>query len=1345
MPQVCTGSGCEQRPVIAPRPNAPSLRTAQEVFDSLDADGDGRLSLSEMEARLLESGLEPDDVAQLFSLLDSDGDGFVDRAEFGAGFVKYQSLEQGGVSSRELLRQWAASKPHKLASSQSSVAVCPGQCCPAPAHKVGLLKDEPRRVVFVGCTGSGKSSLCTALTGQEWARDTSTFKIGNGARSETTGCTAAEHFWFGSEAEGAFRCVDTPGLNDSEGADEQHLSSIIGAMKQLDYVNAIVLVLNGTDPRFSRSLQDAVARFERAFCGEARGGAHENFYDNLIVCFQRWKTNDYAVEERRVGGVTEQGIAKGFCDQFRAKFPHVKNRARDLRCVFVDSHDLDQERRVRHLRALKDAIPADVFRTGDLEQIVPRLQGYDAEAQPLVQGKDIIPMRPRLVDPSVKVTSWHVEPTLPAGLALCPQSGVISGRPSFHSPPKNYSVVAESVGGKGKPHTIPSIEVRLSREHVESITRQHRGKIEGLLSSAVPNLEGQAEVNLDSVISGWDSMTSEYMSKAKAELEDKFQNMSQLPDIVASIMLGCKEIKTNLENNLRARYAKHSKAQHEARLKLEKLDNEIQRLMLTGAEDYHLFKRKTEDLESMNPASGSPASITLEKAQRWLEEITPTKCSNPSCPHVGLRRNQQRHASSCLFNLQLITQNAVKRSKPDDCSLGFELRATLECNPEFVEYAGSFKPGPSQHMNDDEEGWFHFVDFPKQRIIRIKSVSERWVLTCWEGPKEEREILWGSDSKVVDQANFEGFEMFPMEKLSWAEDGVEGKVAKDSIKLMYFGGMWCPYCPPFTKRLKIFFDIVREEVGKDLVEIIFISSDRDEDAMLEYYGNHHGEWFALPFADRTQKRNLNEKYGVGGIPSLHVIGNDAEEVDYFREGGPQDIGSMIRGLPDSKSEAKGKALELYETLRAKYMPEVEGLLGLDYNAVIQSVKNARGSDSCNANLLGDLKNLKSGNFEDAARGLQTYLKTSSEWDEKELCTLEGIKAEVLSLIDCPDCAAVQASELSKLEHTEAAGFSSRLADALKALKSGEDTVRSLHSERDKTRDPAEKENLLRQLTETKAGVVQLKQAVHTIRREAEEAGMWYYGCQDRPIKWPAHVCDTYTQPMCAKCKGYRLDYSTISKDLNYVLQESSSEATFFNGVRDCGRAGATLQTFMDSEEQREAKLTEAEVASLRFYTSHSFGCINEALRDPDREGPHPLPALVTCIQSGLRKLRAVGAKDKGASETVVLWRGFRDTQHTEAFMRDGGTELAPMSTTTDVGVAVGYAVRNGQTSRSLLFRIVTDNNLQRGADLRWLSMFPGEAETLYPPLTFMQPTGRKQTVKVDGFELEVVEVKATIS
>ena len=201
----------------------------------------------------------------------------------------------------------------------------------------------------------------------------------------------------------------------------------------------------------------------------------------------------------------------------------------------------------------------------------------------------------------------------------------------------------------------------------------------------------------------------------------------------------------------------------------------------------------------------------------------------------------------------------------------------------------------------------------------------------------------------------------------------------------------------------------------------------------------------------------------------------------------------------------------------------------------------------------------------------------------------------------------------------------------------------------------------------------------------------------------------------------------------------------FNGVRDDGRPGMTLQDFMNTKEAREANLAESEVAGLRFYTSHSFGCINEALRNPDGVEPHPLPAIATCIQNGLKKLRSLGAEDKSAMETVMLWRGFRDTQSTDIFTDAGGTELAPMSTTTDVRVAVAYAVRNSQTLRSLLFRIVTDNNLQRGADLQWLSMFPGEAETLYPPLTYLQPTGRRQVVKVDAFELTVVEVKATLS
>ena len=127
--------------------------------------------------------------------------------------------------------------------------------------------------------------------------------------------------------------------------------------------------------------------------------------------------------------------------------------------------------------------------------------------------------------------------------------------------------------------------------------------------------------------------------------------------------------------------------------------------------------------------------------------------------------------------------------------------------------------------------------------------------------------------------------------------------------------------------------------------------------------------------------------------------------------------------------------------------------------------------------------------------------------------------------------------------------------------------------------------------------------------------------------------------------------------------------------------------------------------------------------------PHPLPALVMCISDGLKALRALDPESDQATSIIEFYRGFTDMQVTEEFRNKGGTEYAPMSTTTDVEVACGYAVRKGKTDGALLMKIVTENNLQRGADLTFLSMYPGEQEILYPPLTFMQPTGRQQVME----------------
>ncbi|KAL3915538.1 MAG: hypothetical protein SGPRY_007183 [Prymnesium sp.] len=95
----------------------------------------------------------------------------------------------------------------------------------------------------------------------------------------------------------------------------------------------------------------------------------------------------------------------------------------------------------------------------------------------------------------------------------------------------------------------------------------------------------------------------------------------------------------------------------------------------------------------------------------------------------------------------------------------------------------------------------------------------------------------------------------------------------------------------------------------------------------------------------------------------------------------------------------------------------------------------------------------------------------------------------------------------------------------------------------------------------------------------------------------------------------------------------------------------------------------------------------------------------------------------------------RDLALAQDFMSDnrGGTEASPMSATYDIRIAAKY----GLSRSTLLFKIKVTNILQFGADLQWLSAFPGEAEVCYPPLTYLQPTGQMQVVKLGNITFTI--------
>lgn len=224
--------------------------------------------------------------------------------------------------------------------------------------------------------------------------------------------------------------------------------------------------------------------------------------------------------------------------------------------------------------------------------------------------------------------------------------------------------------------------------------------------------------------------------------------------------------------------------------------------------------------------------------------------------------------------------------------------------------------------------------------------------------------------------------------------------------------------------------------------------------------------------------------------------------------------------------------------------------------------------------------------------------------------------------------------------------------------------------------------------------------------------------------------------------------------IDYVVHRAtgSSERLFANGALDDGRPdGMVLADFMAHPAAITAGLSLAHVACLRYYTTQGYRSLNDPLRvlasqgslaDPSKMEAHPFPVTMVFLSEAIKRLRAVGA-EKGA-RPKDLWRGMRNVKAPSAFYRDGGTEFAPMSTSTDLKVAIQYALGHSnearqKTSHALVLKLLTQTFMDRGADLAWCSAFPAEAEVLYPPLCYLQPTGRKEVMRMNGQTFTVVE------
>jgi nucleoredoxin len=103
-------------------------------------------------------------------------------------------------------------------------------------------------------------------------------------------------------------------------------------------------------------------------------------------------------------------------------------------------------------------------------------------------------------------------------------------------------------------------------------------------------------------------------------------------------------------------------------------------------------------------------------------------------------------------------------------------------------------------------------------------------------------------------------------------DGKDKKSIEDIAKGsevvgFYFSAHWCGPCRMFTPRLSEAYKSLQGD-GKKF-EIIFFSSDQDASAMEKYHADM--PWYACPFEKQDLVKQLKQRYGVRGIPTLVLV------------------------------------------------------------------------------------------------------------------------------------------------------------------------------------------------------------------------------------------------------------------------------------------------------------------------------------------------------------------------------------------------------------------------------------------------------------------------------------------
>ena len=193
------------------------------------------------------------------------------------------------------------------------------------------------RIVILGATGVGKSSLANVLMGRDknykgMGFEHGCFKVlglNNMGQSVTKKTCEDQGAWLGNYSNPRFTVIDTPGFGNDLVEEERTIEGLVNILKdEIKYIHAFVIAFKQQDNRMTASLRSMIGLFQKMF------GDH--FWENAILEATHWNYHEHSVQMRLS---SEPPITENWWrTQFNRLFAKEYGVHHALPAIFIDTY-----------------------------------------------------------------------------------------------------------------------------------------------------------------------------------------------------------------------------------------------------------------------------------------------------------------------------------------------------------------------------------------------------------------------------------------------------------------------------------------------------------------------------------------------------------------------------------------------------------------------------------------------------------------------------------------------------------------------------------------------------------------------------------------------------------------------------------------------------------------------------------------------------------------------------------------------------------------------------------------------------------------------------------------------